>query len=1181
MGKGINGGLIQNSYVYGKIKSDISNIGGISGESSGNIKNNFSFVDIESENNNIGGIIGNNISENLNTIEKNLSIGNLYTKSSTEKINSIIGSTSRPTNNYAYKGQRINGKEEKKGTKIISKEELLVENTYKNYLEMENLDYTLLKHKNFPQLYNSYTNEILANQTNISIPEDNEIEIKNIFTNKINQETVNIRLELKNKQGRNITNVIIKDMESKITQNVILNEITYIDLEAKPIRYYDKYKISEIKYVDVDTEKTEEQDVEVNVQFYKEIYKYEDWQNIEADIPQNYKIMQDIDFKGKVNVKDNIKISRLDGNDCTLKNIELKYNKNNNTIISSVQNEIKNVNFNNINIEAVNVLENVGIILKNYGDLNNVNFKDVTINAPKANYVGIILKNEGSNIDRINLNNINVIGKYFTGGLIGKTNNGYFKNITADKINVLGDKYTGGIFGYVKSNQNGEIKNITIKNSKINSNNDYVGGILGYENGEKEINMDISYINISYSTISGNNNVGGILGYAYTCKHSVINNVEVIGQNTIAGFAGQIVFASDIILEDSNIIGTGNYIGGLVGETRAVGEITNCYIKRININSTGDFVGGILGRNNRIVQKVFIEDSIIKGNDNVGTIVGKTEYDMKNIYAHNCRIMGNNNVGGISGMLSRGYISLTYNNSEIIGDSNIGGIIGYLANKITTDTTNTILINRNYAITQIQANSNIGGFIGKVDKELLKPYNNFKQNYFETYVVSQNEEYTSIGIGNRKIENSNLGMTYVYQYSKINNKIINADREYLDKNTFLNENDLKDEDTYLSKLYWSKNDWNFNSLKDEKYPLLSIFKEEQEGITIPTDPVIDETSEGSDNNGLLFSNEGLSESLQYTFYYEEKTIKTYNTFSEIISEDGNKAIRNNVRLYVKNGRLYALPVELNLNNSIIKLVESNFIIDSYNGKEYETVLGSDGKIYDLKESLKYPENFINKDITSIGNNLSKSYIDNVENISNEESIGEISGNNKHEIEVTYKNGDRVRFNYQTGEIKSSIEGKSNNTSLFNYVKEKISELGNLNSGELQEIANKYEESKVLQSKLEKMPVEEALKEPSNNTNKIENITNGENDKANNSLKETRYISIYNAEKDDYQIYQEEELLDTSKQEVISENDKIEANNLKEYYASEGESKNTNMGIVWITLSIVGVIIILFAIKKRD
>ena len=51
--------------------------------------------------------------------------------------------------------------------------------------------------------------------------------------------------------------------------------------------------------------------------------------------------------------------------------------------------------------------------------------------------------------------------------------------------------------------------------------------------------------------------------------------------------------------------------------------------------------------------------------------------------------------------------------------------------------------------------------------------------------------------------------------------------------------------------------------------------------------------------------------------------------------------------------------------------------------------------------------------------------------------------------------------------------------------------------------------------------------------------------------------------------------------MISENEKIEANNLKEYYASEGEAKNTKMGIVWIALSIIGVVIILFAIKKRD
>ena len=47
-----------------------------------------------------------------------------------------------------------------------------------------------------------------------------------------------------------------------------------------------------------------------------------------------------------------------------------------------------------------------------------------------------------------------------------------------------------------------------------------------------------------------------------------------------------------------------------------------------------------------------------------------------------------------------------------------------------------------------------------------------------------------------------------------------------------------------------------------------------------------------------------------------------------------------------------------------------------------------------------------------------------------------------------------------------------------------------------------------------------------------------------------------------------------------ENEKIEANNLNEYYASEGETKNMKLGIVWIVVSIIGVGIILFVLKKN-
>ena len=40
---------------------------------------------------------------------------------------------------------------------------------------------------------------------------------------------------------------------------------------------------------------------------------------------------------------------------------------------------------------------------------------------------------------------------------------------------------------------------------------------------------------------------------------------------------------------------------------------------------------------------------------------------------------------------------------------------------------------------------------------------------------------------------------------------------------------------------------------------------------------------------------------------------------------------------------------------------------------------------------------------------------------NIESIGNNLNSDSHEVEVIYKNGDKVKFNYQTGEIISSSE----------------------------------------------------------------------------------------------------------------------------------------------------------------
>ena len=561
--------------------------------------------------------------------------------------------------------------------------------------------------------------------------------------------------------------------------------------------------------------------------------------------------------------------------------------------------------------------------------------------------------------------------------------------------------------------------------------------------------------------------------------------------------------------------------------------------------------------------------------NNVGGIFGKSEAPSLSTSTNvikNTSIKGNNNVGGAIGKFGAGSLNRTYVEAIIEGNSNVGGIIGYLNNANMTAVTNTSNINNNYiANTNINAKSNVGGLIGSIVEELYMPESFYYSNYIEGDISSEDNLTVSLGIGNIKSQNQYLKDTYYYKYSTINGENPNEKNEvFINTEQYLIENDLKKQTTYTSKLKWTTGNWNFTVLRDNKYPTInSSSLLTQEGIALPKDAehIVGsvESTENTENSIDTQSMETQEEPEQ-VFEYNNKIIQTYSAYSLITAEDGSQATRN-AKLYVKDNNLYAIPSTLsessNGDESIVPLA-NNLIIDSYNGKEYETVLGSDGKLYDLKEPIQYPENFVNKDIESIGNNLN---------------------NDSHEVEVTYKNEVKIKFNYQTGEIISLSEVNSEKTGVFDYLKEKIAEIGNSNTDVSKEITNKYEESKELQTKLEETPVEEAIeKQNANNSNQVVNnaksVANARNNTTNNSYNENKYISMYNEETGQYEIYNEEELLDTTKEEVVSENEKIEANNLSEYYASEGETKNTKMGIVWIVISIIGVGIILFVLRKN-
>ena len=1126
-----NGSKIYSSYAVGNIYTDANYTGGIAGYA-GTVENCYSYVNIESENNKVAGILGHDTNTAQNNIINNLSLGNIYSKSNDGNIFRITDDIN--SQNYAYFRQKINGfiQDNDEQVTLLDDEDLKNEKIYINQIRLgASYDYSKVKEGILPKLYDTNGIGLLPNQIDNTISENANLQVNDIQYEKTNSNSAEIRIEVRNPNNFEITNIKIEDMETNIADIRSSNGITYITATGTPERYYDSYKLENIIYKDQNIVKTEEVNAKIELQFFKELYSYNDWQSIEEGTYQNYRLMQDIDFTGRNDIKTNVTIGRLESEGYAIKNMNVKLDNASEGIIGSITLSLQGVTFDNITIENNNSVSYVGVIINNTAKINNVTFKNINLLTPKSSYIGMIANNSSDEISNINLNEINITGKDNIGGLIPDLAGNVVDLIVADRITIQATaSQIGGVIG---TNSTGTLTNVNATNISI-TGNEKVGGIIGSSTYGV---AKLEHIEISNSNISGNNIVGGICGnMPNAASYLTAINITVSGNDQIGGLNGQKAGAINYAkIEESTVTGI-NQVGGITGYSKD-GNFLTIYVKDTNIYSTGDNCGGITGESN-------------------------STSDIQNVIVDKSNISGNKVIGGIVGLSNRAAIHKAYVNATITGNEIIGGIVGYLDNEGMTVANKRSMIYHTYVISEyIGGQLKVGGIIGNIATDLYMPESFYYSNYVQADIESEDSSSISLGIGGRADQNQYLKDTYYYKYSSLNGENPNENNEiFIPNNKYLVADELKQQTTYTSKLKWYTSDWDFNALNENKYPTLKVdYLSDQEGVNLPKDS---EHIVGNEVDTNSLENEMLTEELEQTFEYDNKEIVTYSTYSVITSSDGSKVTRN-AKLYVKDNSLYAIPTVLSADkqdNAIVP-VTNNLILDSYNGKEYETVLGSDGKIYDLKEPISYPENFVNSDIESIGNNLNSDV---------------------KEVEVTYKNEDKIKFNYQTGEIISSSEANSEKTGLFDYLKTKISEIGNSNSEVSQEITTKYEESKELQTKLEETSVEEAIEKQNiaKSDEGTEGVTTTENNATNNSLQENKYISMYNEETGQYEIYNEEELLDTTKEEVVSENEKIEANNLSEYYASEGETRNTKMGIVWIVISIIGVGIILFVLRKN-
>ncbi len=191
-------------------------------------------------------------------------------------------------------------------------------------------------------------------------------------------------------------------------------------------------------------------------------------------------------------------------------------------------------------------------------------------------------------------------------------------------------------------------------------------------------------------------------GNGYTISHLTIRGVGYLGLFGRLDYAASI---SNLGLEAVEIIGTGDYVGGLVGEN--YGSVETSYSTG---TVTGDYVGGLVGLN---VGSLAASHSTceVHGSPCAGGIVGENGGSITTSYSTGT-VTGTYYVGGLVGLNYEGSISQSYSTAVVSGHDRVGGIVGENVGSITTS---------NVACT-VTGDSTVGGLVGLNRGSMRKSY---------------------------------------------------------------------------------------------------------------------------------------------------------------------------------------------------------------------------------------------------------------------------------------------------------------------------------------------------------------------------------------------------------------------------------------------------------------------------
>lgn len=284
-------------------------------------------------------------------------------------------------------------------------------------------------------------------------------------------------------------------------------------------------------------------------------------------------------------------------------------------------------------------------------------------------------------------------------------------------------------------------------------------------------------------------------------------------------------------------------------------------------------------------------------------------------------------------------------------------------------------------------------------------------------------------------------------------------------------------------------------------------------------------------------------------------IKTYYYFTEITNEDGTVVEREG-QITSKDGKIYMFN-----NNSDSK--QNMNVFNEYNNEEYQITL-TDGSLVALKNELKYPFSFLNQEIDQVSQDL--------------------DSKNPY-IMVRYSNGYIYAFDYYKGEELFQT-GENLEVSFTDYVIDAFKNDYVLSaSNKSFKSTNKLKENilnatdaeiydRLLSGATEDDKNEESIEAPP--TEKAES-TYTKHDVLKDSL-----IQVYNYETGEYELYSTEELLNSTQQEVLTTEVKIQKDPfLYNYFYGNKVNQFIQKSKIFIIIAIIIIIIINLAIVAHN